>query len=236
MEPLEIRLVREEEVQEWRGLMRQHHYLGDARMVGEMLRYVAFVDGKLVALLAWAAAALRNGPRDAVIGWKEAQKAKQLHSVVNNVRFLVLPWVRQPHLASKILGANLRRLRQDWQARHGHEVVLAETFVDAERFKGTCYRAGNWMEVGKTKGFSRTGGSYRPNGRPKTVFLYRLRKDAYAWLRGEVNESRVKRPKGAQTLSIAIEQLPLEGPGGLFQALEKLQDPRKRRGVSIPLR
>jgi len=136
----------------WRAHMDCFHYLGDAALVGESLRYVAELDGEWVALLSWGAASLRNGPRDRYVGWDESQKKAKLLLVVSNARFLVLPCGRQPHLASRVLGANLRRLSRDWEKAYGHRVVLAETFVDTSRFRGTCYRASNWLPVGETFG------------------------------------------------------------------------------------
>jgi hypothetical protein len=128
---------------------------------------------ELVALLGWAAAALHNGPRDRYLGWDADTKARRLCLVANNVRFLILPRGRR-NLASQILAANLRRLNRDWQAVYGHSVYMAETFVDVARFKGTCYRASNWIYLGQTRGFSRRGASYQPNARPKAVFVVRV--------------------------------------------------------------
>jgi len=113
-----------------------------------------------VALLRWPGATLHDGVRDRYIGWDDACRRARLHLVVNNARFLILPWVRQPNLASRVLGANLQRLSADWQAAYGHPMLVAETFVDQARFQRTCYRAGNWICVGQTKGWSRHGASY----------------------------------------------------------------------------
>ena len=204
---LVVRPMRAHEVLGWGGHMERFHYLGDAALVGESVRYMAHLDGELVALLSWGAASLRNvswsaatlrnvswgaatlrnvswgaaslrnGPRDRYVGWDEATKRAKLGLVVNNSRFLILPWARRPHLASRVLGANLRRLSVDWEEVYGHRVVLAETFVDISRFRGTCYRASNCVCVGETKGWSRSGRSYRFNGQPKSVWLYPLRRD-----------------------------------------------------------
>lgn len=162
----------------WRTYMARYHYLGCGTLVGESLRYAAWLGGELVALLGWAGATLHNAPRDQHLGWTAQQKRERLHLVANNVRFLILPWVRVPHLASRILGANLRRLSADWEAVYGHPVFLAETFVDRARFRGTCYRASNWLELGETRGFSRQGRVYRHHGHPKVVFLYPLGRHA----------------------------------------------------------
>jgi hypothetical protein len=142
---LVVRPIYPDEVLGWRAYMQRYHYLGDVPVVGESLRYVATLDGQLVALLAWGSASLHNGPRDRYVGWDIAARRANLHLVVNNVRFLILPWVSQRHLASRVLGANLRRLSRDWQNTYGHELELAETFVDSARFAGTCGSSGEFV-------------------------------------------------------------------------------------------
>jgi len=207
--------------------MERFHYLGDAALVGESLRYLAQLDGELVALLSWGAASLRNGPRDGYVGWEEATRKANLDRVVNNARFLILPWGRRPHLASRVLAANLRRLSRDWQEAYGHRVVLAETFVDTARFRGTCYRASNWIQVGETKGWSKSGGAYRFHGQPKSVWLYPLARDFKAQLCTAAGTSTQKEG----TMVLDVEKLPLHGQGGLFEILCGIPDPRQRRGV-----
>jgi len=158
----------------WKALLARYHYLGYRRDVGEQLGYVAFLEGQLVACLAWGAAAYRNAPREAYLGWDPPTKRARLPWVVQNTRFLLLPWVRVPHLASKLLAATCRRLSADWQAAYGHELLLAETFVDPARFRGTCYRAANWLCLGRTRGAGKRGNRYRRHGAPKLVFVYPL--------------------------------------------------------------
>jgi hypothetical protein len=165
--------------------MARYHYLGDRTPVGEHLLYAAFLADELVALLGWAAAAFRCPSREAFIGWDEATKRRRLHLVANNVRFLVLPWVHVKNLASKILALNLRRLSSDWQAVWRHRVYLAETFVDAARFRGTCYRAANWRYLGETAGRTKRGNAYLHGGSPKSVYVYALHREACRLLRGE---------------------------------------------------
>ena len=148
--PLTVRLVRAEERARWQQALQQYHYLGCPRMVGQALWYVATVGDVWVALLGWAAAALKCRPRDAWIGWPPALQWRRLPFVVNNVRFCLLPGGPQPNLASQILARNLRRLNRDWEDAYGHPVLLAETFVDAARFRGTCYRAAGWQCLGVT--------------------------------------------------------------------------------------
>ena len=163
--------------------MGRYHYLGDRAIVGEHLLYAAFLDDELVALLGWASAALRAPAREKYIGWDEATKVRRLHLVANNVRFLILPWVSVRHLASKILAANVRRLSRDWEEVWKHPVVLAETFVDTSRFRGTCYRAANWIYLGETAGRSKRGNQYLHGGTRKALFAYPLRRDATRVLR-----------------------------------------------------
>jgi hypothetical protein len=188
---------------------------------------VAFVDGELVALLSWASASLRNGPRDRYVGWDEESRKANLHLVVNNSRFLLLPYRVRPNLASRVLAANLRRLSRDWQAIYGHHVVLAESFVDPARFRGTCYRASNWICVGETRGWSKSGNTYRFHGAVKSVWLYALRRECRAQLCTVAR--RGTRQEGFMVVD--VEKLPLEGHGGLFEILCEIPDPRQRRGV-----
>ena len=211
----------------WRAHMERFHYLGDAAVVGESIRYAAFLAGELVALLGFGAASLHNRPRDRQLGWDEATKKRNLHLVVNNVRFLMLPWIRGHNLASRVLGATLRRLSRDWQAVYGHRVVLAETFVDTSRFLGTCYRASNWLCVGETRGFSKSGYQYRFNGRPKSVWLYPLSRDFKKDLCAPLHEPR----KEGGFMILDVERLPLYGEGGLFEILHGIPDARKARGI-----
>lgn len=172
--PLVVRPIAPEERLGWRTFVGRYHYLGCQTIVGEHLLYAAFLDGEMVALLAWASAALHAPLREQFVGWDEQTKRRQLHLVANNVRFLIPPWVRVRCLASRVLACNLRRLSADWQKAWGHPLYLAETFVDTARFRGTCYRASNWTCLGKTAGRSKRGNVYRPNGSPKTLFVYEL--------------------------------------------------------------
>jgi len=174
LDTLVLREISREEWLGWEILIDRFHYLRHRKIVGEHLRYAAYLDGQIVACLAWASAALRCPARDRFIGWDDATRKQRLPSVVNNTRFLILPWIRVPHLASKILAMNLRRLNADWQQTWGHGLVLAETFVDVARFRGTCYRAANWVEVGTTQGRGKKGNRYHHHGRPKAVWLYPL--------------------------------------------------------------
>jgi hypothetical protein len=175
---LSVRPIEPEERLGWRIYMARYHYLGWRAIVGEHLLYAAFLGSELVALLGWAGAALQAPLRDRYLGWDEPTKRRRLRLVANNIRFLVLPWVHVKHLASKVLAANLRRLSSDWQRAWGHPLWLAETFVDTRRFRGTCYRAANWLYLGQTAGRSRHANRYPHNGVPKALFVYPLRRRA----------------------------------------------------------
>jgi hypothetical protein len=152
----------------WDYLVHHYHYLGRPRLVGEHL------EGQVVGCLGWASAAWKSAPRERWIGWSVAQKRARLSLVTNNVRFLLLPWVRVEHLASKVLGMSARGLSAAWQARYGHPVVLAETFVDLDRFQGTCYRAANWQSLGTTRGHAKRGNVYHRHGVAKALYVYPL--------------------------------------------------------------
>jgi len=158
----------------WGYLLHHYHYLGRPKLVGEHLRYLAYLNGQVVACLAWASAAFKVKSRDAFIGWDSRARRQRLHLVANNARFLVLPWIQVKHLASKILGLNCRVLGDDWQKAYHHRVYLAETFVDASRFRGTCYKAANWLCVGQTRGSAKSGNAYRFHGQSKAVLVYPL--------------------------------------------------------------
>ena len=182
--PFTLRPIAPEERDGFRLHLQRYHYLGFKRSVGESMGYAAFVGQELVALLDWGAAVLRCLPRDEYVGWDKGTRERNLPLVVGNRRFLVLPWIRVPHLASRILGANLRRLSSDWQAAYGHPVLLAETFVDTTRFKGTCYRAANWVHLGQTLGSTYTHrDGTRPRGCEKAVYVYPLARDVQWRLR-----------------------------------------------------
>lgn len=229
---LKLRLIDKAERGGWQQRLAAFHYLGAATVVGESLWYEATLGDEPVAVLVWGAAVLRNTPRDQYVGWDNPTRIGQLSLVVNNSRFLILPWVHVPNLASQILARNVRRLSADWQSTYKHPVRLAETFVDAERFRGTCYRAANWVEVGQTRGYSRRGASYAANGQPKRVFVYELDRHARAALIKPCEPTLAATKKKS---AINVELLPILGAHGLFERLGQVVDPRKRRGVRHPL-
>lgn len=136
----------------WNEYIDRYHYLGYQPLPGAQLRYFAKANSSVLALLGFGAAAWKTAPRDDYIGWTPEQRQRNLHLVVNNARFLILPWVTSKNLASRLLGMALRTLANDWEQRYTYRPVLAETFVEVERFAGTCYKAANWTCLGETKG------------------------------------------------------------------------------------
>jgi hypothetical protein len=179
LQPLEFRLVRRTPQEAlFDSLIHYHHYLGYTRPVGEHLKYlVSTKDGRPLAALAFSSAPRHLAPRDRFIGWPAIFRRANIRLVAYNPRFLVLPWVRVPHLASHVLARVTRRLSADWQTVYGHPVHFVETFVDPTRFKGTCYRAANWVYLGLTTGRGKQSNSYVPNRSLKEVLGYPLAAD-----------------------------------------------------------
>jgi len=158
------------------GLIEQYHYLGYTRQVGEHLKYVVTAQGRPVALLGWCSSPRHIGCRDRYIGWSQEARRRNIGYVVYNTRFLILPWVRVLHLGSHMLGRMAKVVGRDWQGVYGHPVYFLETFVDPERFRGTCYRAANWVYLGRTTGRGKDSVSKRPNRSIKEVLGYPLHK------------------------------------------------------------
>ena len=156
------------------SLMEHHHYLGYEQPVGEHLKYVAWAQGRPVACLAWSSAPRHLGARDRFIGWSKEARKQNIHLIAYNTRFLILPWVQVPHLASHILGRMARTLSADWQRIYAHPIHLVETFVDPTRFQGTCYRAANWTFVGNTTGRGKDDQTHRQNRTIKQVLALPL--------------------------------------------------------------
>lgn len=161
----------------WNEYIDRYHYLGYKPLPGAQLRYFAYAGERLVGLLGFGAAAWKTKPRDEWIGWSRAQRHRNLGGVVNNARFLIPPWVRVASLASKLLSMASRVLPADWEERYGYRPVLLETFVEKERFTGTCYRAANWSCVGQTQGRGKLGDNRLGQVPIKTVWVYPLAKD-----------------------------------------------------------
>jgi len=155
--------------------LAEFHYLGCRGTVGENLQYIVMTEsGRLLACLLFGSAAWKCKSRDGFIGWNPEQRQRNLHLVTNNTRFLILPFVQVPHLASWILGRVLRRLSVDWQSKYGHPILLVETFIERERFAGTSYKAANWLRLGSTTGRSRQDRRHTLQVPVKDVYLYPL--------------------------------------------------------------
>jgi hypothetical protein len=156
------------------GLLARHHYLGYTRPVGEHLKYLVWAAGLPVATLIWSSAPRHLAPRDRFIGWDAAARRRNLHLLAINTRYLIMPWVKVPHLASHLLGQMARRLSADWQRLYGHPIHYLETFTDPQLFAGTCYRAANWTPLGLTTGRGKNDQSKKPNRSLKLVWGYPL--------------------------------------------------------------
>ena len=185
LQPLEFELVRRTEKEPlWNSLLEEHHYLGYEQPVGENLKYLVLGQGRPVACLAWSSAPRHLGSRDRYIGWSAEARRRNVRFLAYNTRFLILPWVKVEHLASHILGRMASRISADWQRIYGHPIYFLETFVDPERFRGTCYRAANWVVLGKTTGRGKQSNSYVPNRSIKQVLGYPLTKQFRELLMG----------------------------------------------------
>jgi len=189
LEPLTLSVVEAKgrgESRLWRELVARHHYLGYRAPVGATLRYLVFSKGypdTLLACLMWTSPAWKIEVRDRWIGWSTDERARNLQLIVNNSRFLILPWVTVRYLASKILSQCARQLPRDWERIYGYRPVLLESMVDSSRFSGTCYRAANWVLLGETKGRGRMDRNHEETNAPKLVYVYPLERDARERLR-----------------------------------------------------
>jgi hypothetical protein len=219
-----VRPLRSCDEPRYQELMEEHHYLGALPKISETLWYVATWREEWVALLSFSASALKCAARDRWIGWNFRQRYSRLKLVVNNSRFLILPDWHVFNLGSRVLALCPRRLASDWQATFGHGVLLLETFVDPQRFRGTVYRAANWVYVGNTKGFRRTrrGYSALPQS-PKRVFLQPLRADAGALL----SQAVLPPPYQIGGSKIMLSAAQMQSLPAFFR---DLPDPRRAQG------
>jgi len=173
--PLQIEQVRRTDQEPlFNSLIEQHHYLGYTQPVGAHLKYLVSAQNQPIACLAWSSAPRHLGCRDRFIGWSAEVRRRNIRLIAYNLRFLILPWVEVPHLASHLLGRMARLLPEDWQRIYGHPVYFLETFVDPQRFRGTCYRAANWIVLGQTTGRGKADQTHRPNRPIKEVLGYPL--------------------------------------------------------------
>jgi hypothetical protein len=178
LQPLEFRQVRRTPQEAlFNHLIAQHHYLGYTQPVGEHLKYLVYAGERPIAGLAWSSAPRHLGARDRFIGWSQEARRQNIRFLAYNTRFLILPWVAVEHLASHILGRIARVLPQDWAQVYGHPVHFLETFIDPQRFKGTCYRAANWIVLGRTTGRGKADQTRKPNRPIKEILGYPLVRD-----------------------------------------------------------
>jgi len=173
--PVKLKMVRSTASEPfYNSLVHYHHYLGYRQIVGNHLKYIAYIGERPVACLGWGSAAWSVKSRDAFIGWDKKTKEQRLHFVANNTRFLVLPWVKVKCLASKVLALNIKTISNHWIKIYQHPLYLLETFVDQSKFKGTCYKAANWTRVGQTKGIAKSGHDHLVHGNIKDVIAVRV--------------------------------------------------------------
>lgn len=231
LDNLVVRPVCKEEVSRWNSYMQQYHYLGLKWIGGKSLRYIAHIEGQWVALLGWSSASKNCGARERYIGWSGEKKYRRLRFVANNSRFLILPWVCQKNLASKVLSLNLKRLSADFEMVYGHPLYLVETFVDESRFKGSCYKASNWKHVGYSEGYSRSNRSYYHHGQVKAVYVYSLCKRACEILSGDLIPYDASLLKDRRRLGTMIN-FPIES---LLCRIRSFTDPRRKQGTRHPL-
>ena len=226
-----VRLIQSEEQLRWEQLMSQHHYLKNAKLVGERLCYVVEYQGRWLALLGWSAAAYHIRARDQWIGWNDNQRRARLRLVANNARFCLLSEPGQyPNLATRALALNSARLSQDWLEAYGHPIVLAESFVDTQLFRGTAYKAAGWQAVGYSSGFKRVAEDfYEVHDRPKQLYLRELTKHAARKLRQR------HLPEALQGYEQEIEpscQMPTDQLHSLWDVLQRqVPESRKVKGL-----
>lgn len=223
-----LRLIEPEEKPEWDRLVSEKHYLRNAHLVGRQLRYVAELDGQWVALLGWNVAAYHLKGREEWIGWSIEQRLKRRKFIAQNSRYLLLVDAgAYPNLASRVLALCTRRLSADWEAAFGYGLLAVESFVDRERFGGTCYRAAGWMALGATQGYRRHHRDfYQPDGHPKELWVKPLHPKACKWLRAAALPPRfAKQEDPAMHCVYTAKQY-----RSLWTALQNLPDVRKRKG------
>jgi hypothetical protein len=175
LQPIEFQQVRRTGDEAlFNSLMEQHHYLRYEQPVGEQLKYLVWAQGRPIACLAWSSAPRHLGSRDRYIGWSAEARRRNVRFLAYNSRYLILPWVTVEHLASHILARMMKRLSADWERLYQHPIYFVETFVDPTRFRGTCYRAANWIRLGETTGRGKDDHTNRPNRSIKEVLGYPL--------------------------------------------------------------
>lgn len=224
---LVVRPIARHERDRWIQLCNEYHYLGFKGCFGYSILYCACVGDQWVGLLSWGSCALKLKSRDDWIGWSSALREARSNLVINNNRFVIFPSHQKiPNLASMIIARNVDRLRNDWYASFHCTPLLAETFVDPDRFKGTSYLAAGWQHIGDSKGFQRVPSGFKPNGKPKMILVKPLHVNAVEQLRNPVHINAL----GKTTYLFDAFSLPIEGKDSLIDTLKKIPDPRSRLG------
>lgn len=235
LKDVNLRLIHLDERERHNQLMEQEHYLGNANAIGQVLRYVAEYQGEWVAVMTFCSAALHLKPRDRLLEWSAREVSQRRHLIAQNSRFLILPSTGQwPNLASRILKLVCQRLSEDWEKHFGHPVLLVETFIDPQRFRGTCYKAAGWQALGQTQGYERRGQDfYLDTKHPKELWVRPLGAGALKQL-----QAKQLSPK----LQGKVRPLPPLPPIGTDQmeplwqfVRQRLTDPRKKKGVRHPM-
>lgn len=228
------RIESQAECERFNRLIERKHYLKNSRVAGKVIRHVAEYHGKWLGLICWSAAAYHLKGRDEWIGWSDEQRRSRLGLIAANSRFLLLVKPAEvPNLATRVMKLSTQRLNDDWQDIHSHGIVMVETFVDPEFFQGTCYKAGNWTELGYTAGYRRKGRDYyEEHSRPKRLFLRALRKDATKLLKAEqLPDAYVAGEIEPKPLCrIKVPEL-----GSLFELFNTMNDHRRKAGRRYPL-
>jgi hypothetical protein len=233
LDGIEVRLIRPDERKRFDQIIATDHYLQSADFVGEQLRYVAEHEGCWVALMAWSAAAYKLKLREQWIGWSDRQKRRRLPLVVSNSRFFIPKEFRIPNLATRALRLNLKRLSADWEQAYAHAVLIAETFVDPELFRGTVYKASGWTLLGETGGFARSRADfYERHGKAKQLWVMELRPGARTILRGRnlpaaCQECERDRPPECEQPPEQLQRMK-----GFFDGLPDWR--KRRRSINFP--
>lgn len=181
---IKIELVNNKSTDLWNQYIHRYHYLGYSPIPGAQLRYIVKIDNQIIALLSFGASAWKCAPRDLYIGWGKNRREENLNLIVNNSRFLIMPWIKSKNLASKILSLISKRIRNDWLVKYNYAPVLMETFVDTEKFNGGCYKASNWIKLGETKGRGKKSTSSKQCTSIKSIWIKPLVKNYIKLLTG----------------------------------------------------
>jgi len=230
LDELQVELIKPEQKPRWSQLVRKHHYLKNATLVGEQLRYVVTdADGRWLALIGWSAPALHLKARDLSIEWSSEQRERRLSLLAQNSRFVILADRQQlPNLASRAMSLCLKRLSQDWQKHYGHPIVMVESFVDRQLFRATAYKASGWQALGYSSGYKRVAEDYyQRHDRPKELWVKVLVPRAWQWLRAKQLPAHLARYEKSTPPGCAVK---IAGMRSLFERFEELEDWRQPIG------